>query len=162
MMFVTPASSVVCKRSKHDEGSHNFRGCCRSIWRNLQRERTEPNEGYKASVPSGSEARSAVTNSPTHVAGTGKFCKPRSVNGPLNCFYMTMKACEQHNKSNLYAASQIRMRERSSHDIGPKGTINSTDLVTASAIASAAWRYWPQWSAPESRVRNLAAESFKE
>jgi len=120
------------------------------------------NEGYKTSVPSGSEARSAVINSPTHVAGTGKFCKPRSVNGPLNCFYMTMKACEQHNKSNLYAASQIRMRERSSHDIGPKGTINSTDLVTASAIASAARRYWLQWSAPESRVRNLAAESFKE
>jgi hypothetical protein len=68
------------------------------------------NEGYKTSVPSGSEARSAVTNSPTHVAGTGKFCKPRSVNGPLNCFYMTMKACEQHNKSNLRCVANPHAR----------------------------------------------------
>lgn len=66
------------------------------------------NEGYKASAPSGSEARSAVTNSPARVAGKGKFCKPKSVNGPLDCFYMSMKACEQHNQSNLRCVANPR------------------------------------------------------
>jgi hypothetical protein len=58
------------------------------------------NKGERPTTPSGSEAKSAVTNSRAHVAGKGKFCKPTSVNGNLNCFYMSMKACEQHNKSN--------------------------------------------------------------
>ena len=66
------------------------------------------NAGHKASVPSGSEARSAVTNSPARVAGKGKFCKPKSVNGPLDCFYMSMKACEQHNQSNLRCVANPR------------------------------------------------------
>lgn len=58
------------------------------------------NKGSRPTVPSGSEANSAASNSPAHVTGKGKFCKPTTANGTLNCFYMSMKACEQHNKSN--------------------------------------------------------------
>ena len=58
------------------------------------------NKGERPTTPSGSEAKSAVTNSPAHVAGKGKFCKPTSANGNLKCFYTSVKACEQHNKSN--------------------------------------------------------------
>lgn len=58
------------------------------------------NKGSRPTVPSGSEAKAATSNSPAHVAGKGKFCKPTTANGTLNCFYMSMKACEKHNKSN--------------------------------------------------------------
>lgn len=58
------------------------------------------NKGERPTVPSGGEAKSAASNGPAHVAGKGKFCKPTTANGTLNCFYRSMKACEQHNKSN--------------------------------------------------------------
>jgi hypothetical protein len=58
------------------------------------------NKGSRPTVPSGSEAKAAASNRPANVAGKGKFCKPTTANGTLNCFYMSMKACEQHNKSN--------------------------------------------------------------
>jgi hypothetical protein len=51
-------------------------------------------------VPSGTEAPSAAANQHAQISGTGKFCKPRSANGRLDCRYASMSACQKHNSSN--------------------------------------------------------------
>lgn len=61
------------------------------------------NKGSRPTVPSGTEASSAVTGRHARVTapvtGHGKFCKPAAANGPLSCLYASMSACTKHNKS---------------------------------------------------------------
>jgi hypothetical protein len=57
------------------------------------------NKSNRPTVPSGAEASSAATGHHARAAGRGKFCIPTSANGPLNCRYASMSACEAHNKS---------------------------------------------------------------
>ena len=59
------------------------------------------NTSYMPDRASGSEDTSAATNSPAQVIGNGKFCKKPSVNGPLECSYMSEASCEQDSNSNL-------------------------------------------------------------
>ena len=57
------------------------------------------NKSNSPGKPSGSEASSAAADRSARVSGAGKFCKPRSANGRLDCRYASMTACEKHNKS---------------------------------------------------------------
>lgn len=57
------------------------------------------NKGERPTVPSGSEAKSAATGSPSQISGNKKFCKQTSSNNTLNCIYTSMNTCEKHNKS---------------------------------------------------------------
>jgi len=58
------------------------------------------NRSNRPTVPSGAEAPAAVSGQPARVVGHGKFCKPMSANGTLNCRYASMDACAKHNKPN--------------------------------------------------------------
>jgi hypothetical protein len=58
------------------------------------------NKSNRPTVPSGTEAPSAAANQHAQISGTGKFCKPRSANGRLDCRYASMSACQKHNSSN--------------------------------------------------------------
>ena len=57
------------------------------------------NKSNRPTVPSGAEAPSAVAGRHARVVGHGKFCAPLAANGPLNCRYASMSACEKQNKS---------------------------------------------------------------
>lgn len=68
------------------------------------------NKSSTPTVPSGTEAGSAVTGQHVQVTGKGKFCKPTAANGRLSCLYASMSACEKHNKSNsLHCVSNPRL-----------------------------------------------------
>ena len=57
------------------------------------------NRSNRPTVPSGAEAPAAVSGQHARVVGHGKFCKPTSGNGTLDCRYASMDACAKHNKS---------------------------------------------------------------
>jgi hypothetical protein len=57
------------------------------------------NKGSSLTHPSGAEASSAAASKSARVSGSGKFCKPRSANGRLDCHYASLSACQKHNKS---------------------------------------------------------------
>lgn len=57
------------------------------------------NKSSRATVPSGSESRTAAGAARQHVVGHGKFCKQTSPN-TLHCFYASLKSCRMRSKSN--------------------------------------------------------------
>lgn len=57
------------------------------------------NRGNRPTVPSGAEAPAAVSGQQARVVGHGKFCKPTTANGTLDCHYASMDAYAKHNKS---------------------------------------------------------------
>lgn len=64
------------------------------------------NKGSEPGTPSGAENPSVATGKPVHVSGKGKYCSETSANGPLNCVYGSMSACEKRNKSdNLHCVA---------------------------------------------------------
>jgi hypothetical protein len=58
------------------------------------------NKGTEPGSQSGSESQSTATGTPARIAGNAKYCKETSANGPLNCVYASMSACEKVNKAN--------------------------------------------------------------
>jgi hypothetical protein len=58
------------------------------------------NKSNRPTVPSGAEASPAAANQHAQLSGTGKFCKPRSANGRLDCRYASLSACQKHNRAN--------------------------------------------------------------
>ncbi len=44
-------------------------------------------------------ANARADSTSVHVAGKGKYCTETAVSGYLDCFYASMDACQQHNKS---------------------------------------------------------------
>jgi hypothetical protein len=57
------------------------------------------NKGSEPTHPSGAQDRSASMSGPKRISGRAKFCKETSANGPLNCVYASMSACEKQSKS---------------------------------------------------------------
>jgi len=48
---------------------------------------------------SGVSTTSARADSAAHVAGKGKYCKEKQLNGYLDCFFTSLDACQRRNKS---------------------------------------------------------------
>jgi hypothetical protein len=57
------------------------------------------NKGTEPGSQSGAESQKAATGKRVQVAGKNKYCRETSANGPLDCVYASMNACESQNKS---------------------------------------------------------------
>ena len=52
-----------------------------------------------AAFISGASMTNARADRAAHVAGKGKYCKEKQLNGYLDCFFTSLDACQRRNKS---------------------------------------------------------------